>query len=73
MKQAWSAVAVSVLARAAVDGFRAKRPNGMPRRRWRRAQGPRLAARVRGEVGRLVWIAQRDERRAAARAEWWLP
>ena len=73
--RAWSNVAVSVIARATVEGSKVKRPNGMPRRRWQRvASGRRWSKAVEREVRHLAYL----QRIAAERAErqrlgigWW--
>lgn len=73
--KAWSSVAVSVIALATVEGSKAKRPNGMPRRRWQRvASGRRWSRAVEREVRYLAYL----QRIAAERAErqrlgigWW--
>ena len=75
MNHAWSEVAVSVIARAAVEGSQAKRPSGMPRRRWQQVRhGRRWLKSIQREAQGMAYV----QRIAAERAErqrlglgWW--
>lgn len=73
--RAWSHVAVSAIARATVEGVNAKRPNGMPRRRWQRVRhGRRWSKAVQSEIRSLTYIqritAERAERQRRGLGCW---